>query len=428
MIHTDMYNRKYPKSRQINIAAPITRPYIGRMTESYWHIKNKILIGKRPPCELPRQVDVAIIGGGIVGIAVAHYLREMGCGNSVVLEKKYIGYGASGRNAGFLLSGMAEPYSRLVVGLETKGARMLTAATIENHHLMAEAVAKMKIGCDYRRSGSYHLAISRVEADELKESVELLCADGFDGEYIESDKVAERLGFGNYDGAFFNPIDGNLDPFAFVNGLAGDINVIEGFEVRGIGKRNGGVEIKGGGHSVSAEIAVLATNAYSPLVDSYFRELIFPVRGQMLATTPAQGNRLRDKTYYANFGYDYFRQTGDSTILIGGLRNLFVDTEVGFEDATNPQVQKELEDYIRRNIDVAEFSVAARWSGVMGNTIDGLPLVGPLPHNSAVIAAVGYNGHGFSMGMVVARDVASAIMNGETSDLLRRFSLKRFAA
>ncbi|OGC89862.1 MAG: hypothetical protein A2W25_08220 [candidate division Zixibacteria bacterium RBG_16_53_22] len=398
------------------------------MTESYWQTKNKILIGKRSPGELPRHADIAVIGGGLVGIAAAHYLKEMGCGNCLVLEKEFVAYGASGRNAGFLLSGMAEPYSRMVVGLGKNGARMLTAATIENHALMAEAIAKRKIDCDYRRSGSYHLAVSNVEASELEESAELLRSAGFDGEYIGSGKVAERLGFGNYHGAFFNPIDGNLDPFAFVNGLAREINVIEGFEVRGIEKKNGGVEIKGGGHSIAAEIAVLATNAYSALVDTYFKEMIFPVRGQMLATGPGQGNNLRDNTYYANFGYDYFRQTPDNAVVMGGLRNRFVDTEVGFEDSTNPQLQNGLEDYIRQNIGVAEFPVAARWSGVMGNTIDGLPLVGPLPHNNAVIAAVGYNGHGFGLGMVVARDVARAIMKGETSDLLRRFSLKRFAA
>jgi glycine/D-amino acid oxidase-like deaminating enzyme len=62
----------------------------------------------------------------------------------------------------------------------------------------------------------------------------------------------------------------------------------------------------------------------------------------------------------------------------------------------------------------------------MGNTIDGLPLVGPLPHNNAVIAAVGCNGHGFGLWMVVARDLARAIMKNETSDLLKRFSIKRF--
>ena len=63
----------------------------------------------------------------------------------------------------------------------------------------------------------------------------------------------------------------------------------------------------------------------------------------------------------------------------------------------------------------------------MANTIDGLPLVGSLPHNSSVIAAVGCNGHGFGLGMIIARDVAGAIMKNETSELLRKFSLRRFA-
>jgi glycine/D-amino acid oxidase-like deaminating enzyme len=147
----------------------------------------------------------------------------------------------------------------------------------------------------------------------------------------------------------------------------------------------------------------------------------------MLATSPSKDCSLRDKTYYANFGYDYFRQTSNGTILMGGLRDRFAETEVGFEDVTNPRLQKGLEDYVKEDIGVREFSVEARWSGIMGNTIDGLPLVGPLPHNGAVIAAVGCNGHGFGLGMVMARDVARAIVKGETSDLLRRFSLKRFS-
>jgi glycine/D-amino acid oxidase-like deaminating enzyme len=396
------------------------------MTRSYWHIKNNSLISRKIATDCPSRVDVAVIGGGLVGIATAYYLKGMGCQHVAVLEKNFVGHGASGRNAGFLLSGMAEPYSRLVVGMGQESARMLTRATIENHDLIARAIADNKIDCDYRRSGSYHLAVSEIEANELKDSVELLRRDGFEGEYIESNQLRDRIGFGSYSGAFFNSIDGNLDPFAYVNGLAAGLDVIEQFDVKQIGRGSGGVEISDGRRSVLAEMAILATNAYSPLIDTNFEKWIFPVRGQMLAVSSNCGNSLSDKTYYANFGYDYFRQALDGTIVMGGLRNRFVNTEVGFEDSTTSELQGGLENYIAHNLNVEKFAVNARWSGVMGNTIDGLPLVGPLPHNSAVIAAVGYNGHGFGLGMIVARDLARAVVRGETSDLLRKFSLKRF--
>jgi glycine/D-amino acid oxidase-like deaminating enzyme len=398
------------------------------MTRSYWHIKNKDLIAKKPAFELPERVDIAVIGGGIVGIAVAHYLRAMGCGDIIVLEKEHVAFGASGRNAGFLLSGLAEPYSRLVVGLGKNSARDLTQATIENHNLMAEAIERNNIGCDYRRTGSFHLAVSEIEANELRDSVELLCRDGFEGDYVGQKDISGRLGFGRYCGGFFNPVDGNLDPYQFVNGLARGTRVVEKFEVMKIEKSQGGIRISSKNNAISAEMAVLATNAYSPLLDDFFKALIYPVRGQMLSASTSGAVPLRDKTYYANFGYDYFRQTSDNVVLMGGLRNLFIESEVGFEDSINPALQKGLEDYVSANLAMADFQVENRWTGVMGNTVDGLPLVGPLPHNSGVIAAVGYNGHGFGLGMIVARDVARGIVSGETSDLLRRFSLKRFAA
>ena len=100
------------------------------------------------------------------------------------------------------------------------------------------------------------------------------------------------------------------------------------------------------------------------------------------------------------------------------LRDKFAGTEVGYDDITTSPLQAGLEEYIHNKLGVNKFEIAHRWGGVMGNTIDGLPLVGPLPHNNAVIAAVGCNGHGFGLWMVVARDLAHAIMKNETSDLI----------
>jgi gamma-glutamylputrescine oxidase len=397
------------------------------MTLSYWQIKNmarqEVKTEKKPEAG---TYNIAIIGAGIVGVALAYYLKLMGCDKVVVLEKNFCGYGASGRNAGFLIAGMAEPYSRLVVGMGREGARTMMQSTVENHNLMAEAISKCKINCEYVRSGSYHLSLSDTEYRELLESTSLLQDDGFGGEFINSSEIAARLGFGKFNGGYYNPLDGCLDPYAFVKGLSEEIDIIEDCEIRLIEKQNGQAILRSRQGAIRAEMAILATNAYSPLVDSHFNNLIFPVRGQMLATGPGISNPLGDKTYYANFGYEYFRQSSDNVILMGGLRNRFIESETGYEDELNPQLQKEMEDYIHEHIGVDAPGVSYRWTGVMGNTIDGLPLVGPLPHNNAVLAAVGYNGHGFGLGMIVARDVARALLDGETSDLLRRFSIKRF--
>lgn len=397
------------------------------MTLSYW----QRLAGvrkERPAGITPRykSYDIVVIGAGLVGIATAYYLRQFGCDRVLVLEKEFTGYGASGRNAGFLLSGMAEPYSRLLVGMGRDSAREIFSSTIENHDLIARAVSDNNIDCGYERSGSYHLAATEVERDELEESVSLLKRDGFDAEYLPTIQGAAGSKLKGYLGGFFSPVDGRINPFAFVKGLAGNIEIIEGFEVKRIVKTNTAVELVGEKGKISSVMVVLATNGYAPLLESFFENLVFPVRGQMLATLPLADNFLGQSIYYANFGYDYFSQVSDNTILMGGLRNRFHQQEIGYDDSLNPDLQNGLEDYIRDDLGIRAFRVDTRWSGVMGNTIDGLPLVGALPRNSAVLAVVGFNTHGFGLGMVVARDLANAIIKNENSDILKRFSLKRF--
>ncbi len=397
------------------------------MTLSHWQ-KMSPVRKSTPDSNSPRyeSYDIVVIGAGLVGIATAYYLGQLGCDRVLVLEKEFIGYGASGRNAGFLLSGMAEPYSRLLVGMGNDSAREIFSSTIENHDLIARAVSDNNIDCGYERSGSYHLATSEVERGELEESVDLLKRDGFDAEYLPTldGPVGSRLK--DYLGGFFSPGDGRIDPFAFVKGLASNIEVIEGFDVQQMKKTNAAVELIGEKGKIRSVMVVLAINGYAPLLENYFENLVFPVRGQMLATSPIEENLLGDSIYYANFGYDYFSQPPGNTILMGGLRNRFIQHEIGYDDSLNPDLQSSLEDYIRDNLGIDAFKVDSRWSGVMGNTIDGLPLVGALPRNNAVLAAVGFNSHGFGLGMVIARDLATAIMKNETSDILKRFSLKRF--
>lgn len=396
------------------------------MTESYWQLKNRSNRRVGRESDVPERCDIAVIGGGIAGIATAYFLDKMGCNDVVVLEKEYIGFGASGRNAGFLLAGLSEPYSRLITGMGSDFAKKLMSATAVNHDLIAEAVSENNINCDYIKSGSYHLAMTDVEKREYSESAALLNRDGFEAVFIDDPAQVAEGSFSGFSGGYYFPADGMLDPFSFINGLASKLKIIEGFEVRRLDKSGGDVEISGTRGDLRAEMAVLATNGYSPLLDKFFEQLIFPVRGQMMATSSVPEDYIGDRIYYANFGYDYFRRSVDQNILIGGLRNRFLIEETGYVDELNEPLQSGLADYVRNRLGIKKFGIEGKWSGLMGDTIDGLPLVGSLPHNSSVITAAGFNGHGFGLAMVVARDLAKAILAGETSDILKRFSMKRF--
>ncbi|UCC78491.1 MAG: FAD-binding oxidoreductase [Candidatus Zixiibacteriota bacterium] len=400
--------------------------YIWPMTESYWQIKGG---AKSTPREIPDvclKCDIAIIGAGLTGIAIAHYLRKAGCENIIVLEKEYVGYGASGKNAGFLLAGLAEPYSRLKIGMGAESARELMNATVENHNLITEAIKENRIDCEYQRSGSYHLAVTEVERKEYDDTVDSLNRDGFKVEPVDYPIRTPAGRLKGYLGGYFNPADGCLDPFAFVRGLSRKVKVIESFPVEKIEKSNGIVKITGTKGAIKSEMAIIATNGYTPLLDRFFERLIFPLRGQMMATSALENDVLGKAIYYVNFGYDYFRQSLDNKLLIGGFRNRYLKEETGSIDAVNIALQNDLARYVRENLEVARFGVESRWSGLMAGTIDGLPIVGALPYNSSVIACAGFNGHGFGLGMTVARELASAILKGERSHILGRFSIRRF--
>jgi glycine/D-amino acid oxidase-like deaminating enzyme len=392
------------------------------MTKSFWQIKSEMRWSHPRETGIPAKCDIAIIGGGLTGIAAAYYLRALDCRDVVVLEKDFVGYGASGRNAGFLVAGLSEPYSRLVIGMGPEWAIKLMNATIENHNLIAEAISRINIACDYEKSGSIHLASSEVERKEYDDTLEMLNRDGFKADPI--DKLPSRLS--GFSGGYFFPQDGKLDPFAFVRGLSKEIRVVEDFEVLELRKSGTSVEIISKRGKLKSEMAIIATNGYAPLLDGFFQQLIFPVRGQMMATSPLTKNVLGDAVFYANFGYDQFRQSIDNNIVMGGLRNLYLKEEIGFDDEVNNALQRDLCSYIIERLGVNDFEVAARWSGLRGDTRDGLPIVGALPHNGSVITAAGFNGHGFGLGMIVTRDLAKAILTGERSELLDRFSLRRF--
>jgi glycine/D-amino acid oxidase-like deaminating enzyme len=330
-----------------------------------------------------------VIGGGITGVSLLHWLR--GRADAVLVERDRLAAGASGRNAGFLLAGVAACYAAAVRTFGRGRARSIWGFTVETHDLLAEALDGHEVG--YRRPGSEILPAGSEEALDLAASAELLREDGFEASWD-----GKRL---------LNPRDGELDPVRAVSALASHAPegaIREGVQVDAIEPSAGGVRVHAGGRECLAGAVVLATNAYTNLL---LPEIgIAPVRAQMLGTA-AEPRRLVARPTYSDRGFRYWRQLADGRLLAGGFRNHALDEEVGHQAVPTARIQALLEKEVRRL--GASAPVTHRWAGIMGFTADELPLVGEVPGRPGVHLCGGYSGHGMGFAFQCARQLADQL-------------------
>jgi glycine/D-amino acid oxidase-like deaminating enzyme len=165
-------------------------------------------------------------------------------------------------------------------------------------------------------------------------------------------------------------------------------------------------------------MAALCTNAYAPLLHPYFESKVVPTRGQVLRTEPL-GTMLFGQMCYCDYGYEYFRQLPDTSILLGGWRHHFREAEVGYEDRVTADIQGGLEGFLLKYFpEAANLRVTHRWSGTMGFSMDGIPLVGSLPDMPNVYFAVGFTGHGLGFGLATSERLAARMLFGRDLEWL----------
>ena len=108
---------------------------------------------------------------------------------------------------------------------------------------------------------------------------------------------------------------------------------------------------------------------------------------------------------YANYGYQYWRQTSGGRLVAGGWRDLDIPTEVGTEECLHDAIHGTLDAFCA-SIAGENVAIQYRWAGIMGFTPDALPLVGALSAQPGIYLAAGYSGHGVSMAFMCGARVA----------------------
>ena len=357
-----------------------------------------------PPLEEDTSADVAIVGAGIAGLATAYQVSRSGA-KVVVVEARTVAEAASGRNAGFLLAGVAENFVAAARRYGEDRALRIWRFTRHNQELVREIVQREGIACDLGWNGSAQIAGDDEEWAEIRKSAERL------------KKEAVRVHLVPEDRAAIYEEDGELHPVRYVRALAGAA-VAAGARLH---DRTRAVTVSRS--EVRTERARVQAGAVVVCVNAYSRHLVplrvRPVRGQMLATAPV-ARRVFERPAYANRGYRYWRQRADGRLLVGGWRETAADEEVGEEERTTPRIQQQLERFLRARC--ADARVTHRWAGTMGFSHDALPYVGLL--DSGVLVNAGFTGHGMAFATATGELVAD-LLRGEKRNETDLFAPER---
>jgi glycine/D-amino acid oxidase-like deaminating enzyme len=363
----------------------------------------------RTPLRGPVEAQVAILGGGLTGVQLAYRLAREGV-SCVLLERDAVGSGATGRNAGFVLTGdhYHYPVSKHVFG--PARAKTIWTLTAQNREMLERLVEEERLDCGFRRGGSLRAAATSSEASLLRRAFDELRADGFEVEWTELE---------NFHGALRFPGDGEIHPVRFARGLAAaaerrGVRIFEGSPA--IATRPDGAEVvvRTEWGEVRAAALAACTNAYTPAIVPFFADAIFPVRGQMLATEPV-ADRVVPCPVYFNFGSEYARQLGTGEMLLGGGRRLEGRFFTTTEESPTVKVQHFLDETLVERFPRARgVRVARRWAGLMGFSCDELPNVGFLPGTASTFVCAAYTGHGLGLSTVLTAMAADLILRGKS--------------
>lgn len=381
--------------------------------------------------ELPSRSDVVVIGGGIAGVSAAYWLSKDGI-RVTLLERRGICGGATGRNGGHLNPRTTSDFSLAVKNYGAETALAILKYARKNTEALKAFVRDYSVECDLSFSGLVWLALDNQELNRVLETGSALAKYGAIGEYWDASKCAERTRSQSFLGGIFYPDAGQLWPAKLVIQMAlvavrQGANLQTRTEVYQVENQGNSLIVKTERGEIQAQHVVYGTNGWTGHLLPFLKDIIVPVRGQALITEPAPF--MWEFSGSTNFGYEYFLQRSDRRIVLGGMRWLTPNLEVGIDDdgVINAAVSQGLRAFLPRHFpELSSLGIEKQWTGILGFSKDNLPLIGPVPHRPGEYIAAGFSGRGMPLTFLAGRDLADRIAGRSSSGFEKAFAPLRF--
>ncbi len=366
---------------------------------------------------LPERVDVAVIGAGFTGLSAARTLARRGA-KVAVLESETIGWGASSRNGGMVLTGLKLGVNQLISTYGRELTRRMYAASLQTIACVEQIVREEAIDCDFSRCGHLEVACKQKHFNDYARQAEVIAREfNHDLRVVQRQELSAEIGSEIYYGGMVDEVSAGLNPAGYVAGL-GRAAMKAGAEIfeharvesieRALQQGEQGWKVTTSRGALWARDVFVGTSGYTGSATPALQKKIIPI-GSFIITTEILPEALahelspRNRMIYDSKNYlYYYRLTPDRRMLFGGRAAFFPE---------NDQTIRRSAEILRRGmIDVypqlRDAKVEYVWGGTLDFAFDIMPHAGQI---DGMYYAVGYAGHGVAMATYQGQKMAELI-------------------
>ena len=366
---------------------------------------------------LPDKVDVAVVGGGFCGLSAARVLTQRGL-RVALFEAESLGWGASCRNGGMVLTGMKLPVPTLIKRYGRELVQRMYAASLESIDLVERIVKEDGIACDFSRCGHLEVACKQAHFNDYATAAARIMSE-FNHELriIPKNALQGEIGSQIYYGGMVDETSAGVNPARYVHGLAKAAQrhgacLFDHTRVTSVSPQpngaSGSFRVETTRGSISAKEVLLASGAYTTEATPSLRKKVIPIGSYIIATevlpTPlaAEVSPRNRMIYDSRHFLYYYRLTPDNRMLFGGRAAFFPESESTVRESADLLRKGMIEVYPQ----LRDTKVEYVWGGTLDFAMDVMPHSGKI---DGMYFAVGFAGHGVAAATWMGAKLAGVI-------------------